>query len=137
MVVEPYLYFGGRCEEAIEFYRTAVGAHIEMILRFKDSPEPPPPGVVPEAFADKIMHSSFRIGETIVMASDGCNEAPAKFEGITLSLRVADAAEAERMFSALSDGGEVQMALGKTFFAERFGMLKDRFGVSWIVVTGK
>ncbi len=135
MLIQPYLYFGGRCEEAIEFYRAALGAQVDLILRFKDSPQPPPPGMVAEDFGDKIMHSSFRIGETTVMASDGCNESQAKFEGITLSLRVADSAEAERMFNALSEGGQVQSPLGKTFFAERFGMLNDRFGVSWIVVT--
>ncbi len=135
MLIQPYLFFGGRCEEAIEFYRAAVGAQVEMILRFKDSPQPAPPGVVADNFADKIMHSSFRIGETTVMASDGCSETAAKFEGITLSLQVADTAEATRVFNALSEGGQVQSPLGKTFFAESFGMLTDRFGVPWIVVT--
>ena len=135
MLIQPYLNFGGRCEEAIEFYGAAVGAQVEVLLRFKDSPQPAPPGMVPDNFADKVMHSSFRIGETTVMASDGCNETAAKYEGITLSLLVADTAEATRVFNALSAGGQVQSPLGKTFFAESFGMLTDRFGVPWIVVT--
>lgn len=130
MQAQPYLFFDGRTEEAIEFYRRALGAKVEMLMRFKESPEPMPGAIPP---ADKVMHSSFRIGETTVMASDGnCNGRPS-FQGFSLSLSARDEAEAERLFTALSEGGQVQMPLAKTFFSPRFGMVADRFGVSWMV----
>src|SRR5688572_23659189 len=131
-VVQPYLMFGGRCQEALDFYGKALGAKVEMVMKFKDSPEPPPPGMLPAGYEDKIMHASFRIGETIVMASDGC-EKGANFNGFSLSLSVATEAEAERAFAALGDGGKVQMPLNKTFWSPKFGMLTDRFGVGWMV----
>jgi len=132
-LVQAYLFFNGACEEAVEFYRKALGAEVEMMMRFKDSPEKPPPGMVPPGFENKIMHASFRIGETLVMASDGCNADKASFEGFSLSLSVANAAEADRAFAALSKGGKVTMPLGKTFWSPRFGMLEDRFGVGWMI----
>jgi PhnB protein len=135
MQVQPYLFFDGRCEEAIAFYQKALGAKVEMMMRVKDSPEPPPPGTYPPGSENKIMHSSLRIGETAVMASDGRAQGRPKFEGFSLSLDAKDEAEADRMFAALADGGQVRMPLGKTFFAKRFGMVADRFGVGWMIIV--
>jgi PhnB protein len=135
MLVQPYLMFGGRCEEAVAFYRDAIGAEVEMLMRFKEAPEPPPPGMMPDNWGDKVMHAAFKVGDTLVMASDGCATSEAKFQGISLALSVPNEAEAERRFAALSDGGQVTMPLAKTFFSPRFGTLVDRFGVSWMVVT--
>jgi PhnB protein len=134
MLVQPYLFFDGRCEEALEFYRRAVGAETTMLMRFKDSPEPPPPGCAPSS-DNKVMHSSFRIGDTTIMASDGRAMGKPNFDGFSLSLSVASEAEADRRFNALADGGEVIMPLGKTFFSPRFGMVSDRFGVKWMVIV--
>ncbi len=131
-LIEPYLFFGGRCEEALEFYRTAVNAEVVTILRYKDSPEPRPPGTVPPGYEDRVMHAVFRIGGTTLMASDGCGETPS-FAGFSLSLAVPTAAEADRAFAALADGGEVKLPLDKTFWSPRFGMLTDRFGLGWMV----
>ena len=133
MKVEPYLFFNGHCEEAIEFYKKSLGAEVTMLMRFKDSPEPHPPGTVPPGAENNVMHASFRIGDTTVMASDGCSTGQTNFQGITLSLAVANEAEAERKFTALADGGKVQMPLAKTFWSPRFGMVTDRFGVAWMV----
>jgi PhnB protein len=135
MLVQPYLMFGGRCQEAIDFYKTALGAEVLMLMRFKESPEAAPPGMVPENWGDKVMHSAFKIGDTLVMASDGCNSTETGFQGISLALTVADPAEAEKTFAALSQGGQVTMPLAKTFFSPSFGTLNDRFGVSWMVVV--
>jgi PhnB protein len=132
MQVQPYLFFDGRCEEAVEFYRSALGAEVAMLMRFKDSPEPPQPGMPPGS-ENKIMHASLRIGETTVMASDGHCLGKPSFQGVSLSLTVPVDAEAERLFAALADGGQVQMPLTKTFFSSRFGMVADRFGVSWMI----
>jgi PhnB protein len=133
MLVQPYLSFDGKCEEAIEFYRRALGAKVEMMMRFRESPEPPPPGMVPPGSENKVMHAALRIGETMVLASDGRCQGKPNFSGFSLSLTAADDAEADRLFAALADGGQVQMALAKTFFSPRFGMVADRFGVSWMV----
>jgi PhnB protein len=133
MQVQPYLFFDGRCEEAIEFYRSALGAEVTMLMRFKDSPEPPKPGMCPPGSDDKVMHASFRIGETTVLASDGRCQGRPSFQGFSLSLTVPNDAAAERVFGALTDRGQVQMPLAKTFFSSRFGMVADRFGVSWMV----
>jgi PhnB protein len=135
MQVQPYLMFDGRCEEALEFYRKAVGAKITALMRFKEMPEPTSPEMCPPGSAEKVMHSSFTIGETTLMASDGKNTGKPVFQGISLSLLAADEAEAKRLFTALGDGGQVQMPLGKTFFSPAFGMVADRFGVSWMVVV--
>ena len=136
MRVQSYLFFDGRCEEALEFYRSKLGAEVTMLMRFKDSPEPPPPGMCPPGSEDKVMHASFRIGETELMASDGRAQGHPEFKGISLSLAVASDADAQRCFSVLSEGGQVQMPLGKTFYASSFGMVADRFGVSWMVIAG-
>jgi PhnB protein len=135
MKVQPYLFFDGRCEEAIEFYKTAIGAEVLMMMRFKESPETPPPDKIAPNSDDKIMHACLRIGQTEVMASDGCADGKPEFKGISLSLSAADGAEADRLFNALADGGKVQMPIGKTFFSPRFGMVSDKFGVSWMVVV--
>jgi PhnB protein len=132
MSIEPYLFFNGCCEEAIEFYKKAVGAEVSMLMRYKESPEPPPPGMVPPGWDNKIMHTSLRIGNANLMASDGCSEGPA-FKGFSLSLTAANEAEADRMFGALAGGGQIQMPLGKTFWSPCFGMVTDRFGVGWMV----
>jgi len=129
--LQPYLFFGGRCEEAIEFYRKALGAELVMESRFKDAPEPQPG--MPECFQDKIMHATLRIGDTLLMASDGRCEGQATFEGFSLSIAVSDETEAERVFTALGEVGLVTMPLEKTFWAPKFGMLQDRFGVGWMV----
>jgi PhnB protein len=129
--VQPYLFFGGRCEEAMEFYRKALGAEVVAMFRFKEAPEPQPG--MPECFEDKIMHATLRIGDSMLMASDGRCEGPATFEGFSLSVTVGDEQEAERVFSNLSEGGLVTMPLEKTFWAPKFGMLQDRFGVGWMV----
>jgi PhnB protein len=132
-VIQPYLFFNGSCEEAVAFYQKAIGAQVEMMMRFKDSPDSPPPGTVPPGYENKIMHTSFRVGGSVVMASDGCAEGKANFQGFSLSLTVPDEAEADRVFAALSDGGQVQMPLDKTFWSPRFGMLTDRFGLGWMI----
>jgi PhnB protein len=131
--IQPYLFFNGSCEEAIEFYRKALGAEVEMMMRFKESPEPPPPGAVPPGIENKIMHSTFRVGQTTVMASDGDSTDKPSFQGFSLSLSVANEAEADRAFIALADGGHVKMPLTKTFWSPRFGMVEDRFGVGWMI----
>ena len=133
-IVQPYLFFGGRCEEAVAFYRTAIGAEVEMLMRYSDSPEPQPEGRLPAGYENKVMHASFRIGETELMASDGCGEDDT-FGGFSLSLSVATEAEAERAFAALSEGGKVTMPLAKTFWSSRFGMVEDRFGMGWMVTV--
>jgi PhnB protein len=135
MAVTPYLMFAGRCEEAIEFYKKALGAEVGMMMRFKESPEKPPPGTLPPGSDNKIMHACLRINGDEVMASDGCEQGQPKFEGFSLSLNAKDEAEADRMFAALADGGKVQMPLTKTFFAKRFGSVADRFGVGWMVIV--
>jgi PhnB protein len=135
MQVEPYLFFEGRCDEAIAFYRKALGAEVTMLMRFKDSPEPPAPGTCAPGSQDKVMHANLRIGDTMVMASDGRCQGQPSFQGFSLSLTVSDDAAAERAFTALAEGGQVQMPLTKTFFSSRFGMVADRFGVSWMVIV--
>jgi len=130
MQVQPYLFFEGRCQEALEFYRRALGAEVTAMMRFKESPVP---GMAQPGAEDKIMHASFKVGETTVLASDGrCGGHPS-FQGFALSLTVGSESEADRLFAALVDGGQVIMPLTTTFFSPRFGMTTDRFGVSWMV----
>ena len=140
MKVESYLMFEGRCDEALEFYRHALGAQVTMLMRYKDNPEPAAgqgcadgggPGPTPEM----VMHASFTVGDTQIMASDGMGSGHASFRGISLALSPANAADAKRYFDALADGGKVQMPLTKTFFSQAFGMVADRFGVPWMVVA--
>jgi PhnB protein len=133
-IVQPYVFFDGKCEEAIEFYKKALGAKVNMLMRFKDSPETPPPGCAP-ADSSKVMHAQFQIGETVIMAADGRATGNPKFEGFALSLTVKTEAEADKAFNALADGGKVEMPLAKTFFSARFGMVADKFDVFWMVLV--
>ena len=133
--LNPYLFFEGRCEEAIEFYRSALGAEVTMLMRYKESPEPQQPGMLPPGSGDKVMHMSFRIGDATVFASDGMCSGKPDFRGVSLTLTVATIAEAERSFAALAKGGQVQMPMAETFFSPRFGMVADRFGVPWMVIV--
>jgi PhnB protein len=135
MKVQPYLFFDGRCEEALDFYKRALGAEVLMLMRFNEAPDPPPPDMIAPGSENKVMHASVRIGETEVLASDGRSMGQPVFQGVSLSLAVTSEAEADRVFKALSEGGQIQMPIGKTFFSPRFGMVADRFGVSWMVVT--
>ena len=133
MQIQPYLFFNGRCEEAIEFYRKALGAELEMMMRFNESPEPMPPGSVPPGSENKVMHAALRIGGAVLMASDGMAAGATDFKGFSLSIDAPDAAGVDRMFNALAEGGSVTMPPGKTFWSPRFGMVTDRFGVGWMV----
>ena len=135
MNIQPYLFFDGRCEEALEFYKQAIGAKIEMLMRFKESPEPPQPGCLAPGSDNKVMHACFKLCDTSIMASDGRCEGKPNFQGFSLSLTVKTEADAERYFTALSAGGQVQMPMAKTFYSPRFGMVADRFGVSWMVLV--
>ncbi|HEU0202556.1 MAG TPA: VOC family protein [Burkholderiaceae bacterium] len=133
MQLHPYLSFEGRCEEAVEFYRRALGAEVDMMMRNREAPEKPPPGMLPPGAENKILHTSFHIGGNMIMASDGRCSGKTNFENFGLSLSVTTEAEADRYFNALADGGKVTMPLGKTFWSPRFGMVTDRFGVCWMV----
>lgn len=134
MIVQNYLTFDGRCEEAIQFYKRALGAEVQTLLRFKDAPQDQQCMISPGT-ENKVMHACLRIGDTSVMASDGRNRGEPNFQGFSLAINVADATEADRVFAALGDGGTVTMPLAKTFFSPRFGMVDDRFGVHWMVVV--
>ncbi|MCZ8256486.1 MAG: VOC family protein [Polaromonas sp.] len=137
MIVQPYLFFNGRCEEALEFYRKALGAQVTMLMRFKENPDSMAEGCAggPSPDPDSVMHASFKIGETEVMASDGMGGGKAEFKGFSLSISAPSDAEAKRLFNALADGGKIEMPMDKTFFASSFGMVADRFGVSWMVIN--
>jgi PhnB protein len=130
--VQPYLFFDGRCDEALEFYKNAVGAKVGMLMRFKDAPDHT--GHSPGS-ENKVMHASVQIGDTMVLASDGRNSGQPKFEGFALTISAKSEAETERLFNALADGGQITQPLTKTFFSPRFGMLADKFGVHWIILT--
>ena len=134
-IVESYLFFNGRCEEALDFYKKSLGAKVEFLMRYKESPEPPTPGMVPPGFEDKVMHCSFRIGATGLMASDGCSTEKQTFEGFSLSLSVPDEAEAEKAFNALAESGQIRMPLAKTFWSPKFGMVQDKFGIGWMIAV--
>lgn len=135
MPIEPYLFFNGRCDEAIEFYRGAIGAEVLLLMRYKEAPEPPPPGMLPPGSENKVMHATLRVGDANLMASDGRCSGQLAFQGFCLSLARADAAEAERTFAALAHGGQVTMPLAPTFWSPLFGMVTDRFGVGWMVTV--
>jgi PhnB protein len=132
MNIQPYLFFDGRCEEALEFYQAKLGAKVEMLMRFKENPET---AANPPGSAEKVMHCAFRIGDTQVLASDGNCSGKASFQGVSLALTTADVAEAERRFAALREGGQVQMPMAETFFSPAFGVVADRFGVSWMILA--
>ena len=133
MKLNAYLFFDGRCDEALEFYRTALGAEIQMLMRFKDNPDPHQSEMTPPGGENKVMHATVRIGDSIIQASDGRCQGHPNFQGFSLSLTVPDVAQAQKLFTALAEGGKVHMPLAKTFFSPCFGMLADRFGVSWMV----
>jgi PhnB protein len=133
MQIEAYLFCNGNCEEALALYERAFGAELQMLMRYSESPEPLPPGAVPAGWEDKVMHASLRVGDSTLMASDGRGEGETPFRGFSLSVAVADAGQAERLFATLSEGGQVQMPLGRTFWSPCFGMVADRYGVSWTV----
>lgn len=133
MFVQTYLFFDGRCEEALGFYQQALGAELQMLMRNEDSPQPPPPGSLPAGSEKKVLHATLRIGDSLVMASDGVNGGQENFKGFSLSLSMDDEAGAQRVFAALADGGRVDMPLSPTFWSPCFGMLTDRFGVGWMI----
>jgi PhnB protein len=138
MEVQSYLIFNGRCEEAIDFYKKSLGAKVEMLMRFKENPDKEKMGAdcVPPGGDEKVMHSSFKIGDSVVMASDGMSyDQKPEFKGFSLTVTAKDEAEADKLFNALANGGKVQMPLGKTFFSPRFGMVADKFGVGWMVIV--
>ncbi|TWU04827.1 YciI family protein [Stieleria varia] len=132
--VQPYLFFGGRCEEALQFYQSALGATVLMKMRFNETPDPTPEGMLQPGFEDKIMHASFTVGAMTLMASDGCND-QSKFDGFRLALSVPTEEAADAAFNALADGGTVDMPLTKTFWSPRYGMVTDPFGVAWMVMV--
>jgi PhnB protein len=137
MEIQPYLFFEGRAEEAAEFYKSRLGAEVTMLMRNKDAPDKPPPGMLPPNSENKVMHMALKIGATTVLASDGHCSGKSDFQGFSLSLTVQDEAEARKVFSALADGGQVRMPLTKTFFSPSFGMLADKFGVGWMVYVAQ
>jgi len=132
MYVQPYLFFDGRAQEAIDFYQKAIGAKVDMLMRFGEAPDQSQ--IKPES-KNKVMHGQFKIGDTTVLISDGRNQGNPKFDGFALTIQCKDDAETEKYFTALSDGGQVEMPLNKTFFAKSFGMLKDKFGVHWMIIA--
>jgi len=137
MQVQPYLFFDGRCEEALEFYKRTLGAKVETLMRYREAPDKPPEGAVAPGSGDKIMHACFRVGATDILASDGGCWGQTAFQGFSLSLTVPNVSEAQRLFTALGEGGQVQMPLMETFFSPQFGMVADRFGVSWMIVVAQ
>jgi PhnB protein len=134
MHVQPYLFFDGRCEEALDFYKTAIGARVEMLMRWKDSPDK---SMCTPDNAEKVMHAQFKVGDTTVMGSDGRNTGNPNFQGFALTINGKDEAEVDKLFNALGEGGQVTMPLAKTFFSSRFGMLADKFGVNWMLLVAK
>jgi PhnB protein len=135
MQIQPYLFFDGRCEEALNYYREVLGAEVTMMMRFSESPEPVDPAMVPPGSENKIMHASVRIGESTVNMSDGGCMGQAMFQGFALSLQAPDDAKAERLFATLAQDGQIRMPMASTFFSSRFGIVADRFGVSWMVIV--
>lgn len=135
MSIEPYLFFNGRAEEAIDLYERALGARIEMLMRYRESPEPIPDDRLPSGFADKVMHASLLIGKGRVMMSDGCEASPMSPGGFALSLALPDEAEARRAFEALAADGRIDLPIGRTFWSPCFGMVTDRLGVRWMVTV--
>jgi PhnB protein len=135
MSVQTYLQFEGHCEDAIRFYTRAIGAEVQMMMRHRESPEPAPPGMLPADSGEKIMHAAFKVGDSVLLATDGRCSGKPSFQGFSLNISAADEAEARGVFARLSDGGQVTMPLTKTFWSPAFGLLVDRFGVSWMVMV--
>ena len=134
--IQPYLFFGGRCEEALDFYKSALGAEVQMLMRYSDCPDPMPEGRLPAGYESKVMHASFKVGSSVILASDGCGGDESKgFRAFSLSLALPTEAEADLAFNALAAGGEVTMPLAKTFWSPCFGMLQDKFGMGWMVAV--
>jgi PhnB protein len=133
MQVLPYLFFEGRCEEALGFYTKALGTEVGMLMRVGEAPDPPPPGMLPPGSDHKVMHAEFKVGDTTVMVSDGMCSGKPQFHGFSLSISAPDEATARRMFDAMAEGGKVTMPIGRTFWSPCFGMLTDRFGVGWML----
>ncbi len=134
--IQPYLFFGGRCEEALDFYKSALGAEVQMLMRYSDCPDPMPEGRLPAGYESKVMHASFKVGSSVILASDGCGGDESKgFRAFSLSLALPTEAEANLAFNALAAGGEVTMPLAKTFWSPCFGMLQDKFGMGWMVAV--
>ncbi len=134
MQVQPYLFFDGRCDEALEFYNKAVGAKVEMLMRFKDAPDQ---SMISPGSAEKVMHAAVRLGDTQVLMSDGRNAGRPNFEGFGLAISADSETEADKLFAALAEGGQATMPMAKTFFSPRFGMLTDKFGVHWMVLVAQ
>jgi PhnB protein len=134
MQLQPYLFFEGRCDEAIEFYKKSLGAKVDMLMRFKEAPDQ---SMISPGSADKVMHAAVHIGDSQVLMSDGHCQGSANFAGFSLAVSAATNADAERMFNALADGGQVRMPLAETFFATRFGMVADKFGIGWMILVAK
>lgn len=130
--LQPYLFFGGRCEEAVRFYERVLGAKVEMMMKFSDSPDAPPPGMIAPGFEHKVMHSSLSIGDSVLMCSDGSNEQETS-RNVSLSLSCRSNDEVDELYARLSDGGKQDMPPGKTFWSPYFGMLTDKFGIGWML----
>jgi PhnB protein len=134
MHVQPYVFFDGRCEEALAFYKKSIGAQVEMMMRWKDSPDK---SMCSPDNADKVMHAQFKVGDSTIMGSDGRNTGNPNFQGFALTISAKDEAEVDKLFDALSAGGKVTMPLAKTFFSPRFGMLADKFGMNWMLIVAQ
>ncbi len=132
--LRSYLFFSGRCEEALEFYKSRLGARVNCMMRFNESPEPMPEGVLEPGFESKVMHAEFKIGDVCIFASDGCNSTES-FQGFRLTLTTKTEEETNRLFAALADGGTVDMPLAKTFWSPRYGQVTDKFGMGWMVMV--
>lgn len=135
MSITPYLMFNGRAAEAADFYATALGAKTEMLMRYSDSPEPHPPGMVKPGSENKVVHMALRVGDAMLMGADDCTGSEPSFQGFSLSLNATDEAHAKNLYASLADGGKATMPLMKTFFSPSFGMVQDRFGVGWMVIV--
>lgn len=134
-IIQPYIFFGGRCEEALAFYKQAIGAEVAMLMRFKESPEPAPEGMLPPDYGEKVMHAHVNIGESTIFASDGGCDDSAGPQGFSLSLTLPTEADVDRVFNALAEGGVVKMPPTETFWSQRFGMLTDKFGLGWMITV--
>ena len=130
--ITPYLFFNGRCDEAIEFYKAALDAEIEYIMRFDESPEPLPDGTLPPNFDKKIMHATITVRGVKLMVSDGCAE-ELEFLGFRLAISEPTEEQARATFRALAESGTVDIPIGPTFWSPCYGMVTDKFGMPWMV----